>query len=101
MPTNRFKATTETGRVYYVGKRGTAQVCDKGSDKPREAFKEWALVDRNLLILKNLHPGEHIVDAAHRVKVAATKPVVGMSLFCYSFGSWRISTPIKTVEEMN
>ena len=101
VPTTRFKVTTESGRVYFIRSGGTVQVCDKGTEAQREAFKEWALVDRNLLIIKNLLPGENVFQAAHRVKVGADKPLVGMSLFCYSFGSWRISTPIKTVLEMN
>lgn len=98
-PSVKYKVTTTSGRTYLIFSNGNVKMLSKVDKNHAEVFRSWAMVDPKRLRSEK-KPDETIVSVAFRVKIEAEEPVVGLCLFPYSFGSWRISTPVEKVERV-
>lgn len=87
----KWRCVTESGAEYLLGPDGgKARYRKNGLG---EGFAAWEVVDRSKI--------EKPADLyEHRGVVDVEEPQVGLSLHCFSFSSWRLSTNVVSVEEI-
>lgn len=94
----KYKVTTESGATYHLSVDGSFARYTS-SEGFSESFPSYYLGFReDVDTLRQLY-GKSFFPAIIEA-FTSKEPVVGMSIYASSFSSWRLSTPISTIEEL-